>query len=304
MNTAEKIVTLMRAGLPDDAVGVILGVDRDTIARASHDPATAPTVSVAVGPKGDKGDKGDTGTKGDRGDAGAPGVVPPGSQGATGDKGLTGDKGAAGDKGPTGDRGPQGLTGLQGATGQPGTKGATGDKGPTGDPGTGGTGGAAVWAYDGEVSAVSYVDVPGLSGDTDIEYEVAIDGVVVTSGAARNVTLRPNNLTANTYNWYLTQSRAAGVVSQTPAAGPYDGGGLLLGYTDTGDTRVTARGIFGAKSGRVRQFLSRFLASQGASASQMILTQGRWDDAATVVDSLRLDFGGGTFTGRVRVRKI
>lgn len=168
----------------------------------------------------------------------------------------------------------------------------------------GGGGGGAAWLYDQEVTAASYVDVPSLNGDTDIEYEVILDGVVNTGGVARNVTVRPNNLTANTYNFYQQQSRAAGAVTATPAAGPYDGGGLMLGYTDAANSLVLARLTLSAKSGRARQSIGRFASSTGATAAFDIRVQGRWDDTTTVINSLRVDFGGATFTGRVRVKAV
>lgn len=166
----------------------------------------------------------------------------------------------------------------------------------------GGGGGGAAWKYDQAVSGVAYVDITGLSGDTDLEYEVIVDGLVTTGGAGRNITVRPNNLTADTYNFYKAHSRAAGAVSATPSAGPYDGGGLMLGYTDTPNSVVLARAMMSAKSGLARQIVSEFASSTGPTAAFDIRAQGRWDDTATVINSLRVDFGGATFTGRVRVK--
>jgi hypothetical protein len=48
------------------------------------------------------------------------------------------------------------------------------------------------------------------------------------------------------------------------------------------------------------------MVSQSATPSQMLVleTGGRWDDTTTLLDHMRIDMGGATFTGRVRVRRI
>jgi hypothetical protein len=155
------------------------------------------------------------------------------------------------------------------------------------------------WLYDQDVSGVGYVDIPSLDGNTDLEYEIILDGVVAVGGAARNITIRPNNLTTNTYNSYSYMTRGA-----APANGVYDSGGLMVGYTATSDMTIDSRGTLFAKSGRARRYRGKFDATTAAQAQTLVEATGKWDDSSTNITSLRIDFGGATFTGRVRVRKI
>jgi hypothetical protein len=159
----------------------------------------------------------------------------------------------------------------------------------------------SAWAFDSEVTvAASYVDVPSLDGNAAVQYDVILDGVLAVGGVARNVTLRPNNVVTSTYNTYVTANRAGGAAG----VGPYDGAGLFLGYTWAADTAFAARGSLFAKTGRIRKLLCDCEATQISNASNTYhhKTVGRWDDTTTNIASLRIDFGGATFTGRVRVK--
>jgi hypothetical protein len=194
-----------------------------------------------------------------------------------------------GAKGPPGDKGPVGDKGL------PGDKGPTGDKGPPGDAGTGGGAGGAAWLFDEEVSAVAYVDVPGLDGDTDLQYDVILDGVVAPGGAARNITLRPNGQYTGTHFSYVSGGSAL--------VGPGTGSnmGILIAYTAAVSSRILIKGLFSAATGRARAYIGNFHHAGSDDGIEGTMG-GRWDDTAAALESLRIDFGGGTFTGRVRVR--
>lgn len=288
-----------------------------------------------VGPKGDPGATGDTGVQGPQGDPGPTGLPgatgPAGPQGSTGPQGSAGPQGstgAAGPTGPTGSTGPQGATGPQGPAGTSRTildegsalanrskldfvgAGVTvtddsvNDKSTVTISGGGGSGvgSGSPWLFDQEVSAQSFVDIPNLNGDSDIEYELVLDGSVAVGGVARNITLRPNNVITNTFNTYSTDSRSGASVS----VGAYDSNGLLIAYTSTADSILELFGVLAAKSGRNRKWLGDAMISQTATPSQMLVleTGGRWDDTTANITSLRVDFGGGTFTGRVRLRAV
>lgn len=281
-----------------------------------------------VGPQGLTGPQGDQGLKGDAGSQG-----PIGDPGPTGLPGATGPQGPQGNTGPQGPQGPQGNTGATGSQGPQGTPGTSrtildegvalatrskldfvgagvtvtddsaNDKSVVTIPGSAGVVGASPWLYDADVSAAGSVNIPSLSGDSDIEYEVILDGIVATGGVARNVTLRPNNVAINETNTYITHARSA---ANAVTVAAYDSGGLMLGYTFATDTYIASSGVFFAKSGRTRKFLGSLAIFQVSSTAfaDRIDTVGRWEDTATVVNSLTLDFGGGTFTGRVRVRRV
>lgn len=155
------------------------------------------------------------------------------------------------------------------------------------------------WAFDQEVSAQTSVNVPGLDGDSDVAYEVILDGQLAVGGAARNVTIRPNGSTTGTHTAYINGGVGA------PANGFIDTVGFLAGYTAIQDTRMVSRGIVSAKSGRQRSYVgSSYNTPNAANDGWIVTAGGRWDDTTTNLTSLTIDFGGATFTGRIRVRKV
>lgn len=255
---------------------------------------------------------------------------PPGPQGSAGPAGA---QGAAGAPGPAGAQGPAGTNGTVGATGPPGPAGSSGGgssltiRDPNGndlpqrdtifvmaplqaaddseigrtvlglDPAVGG---GSAWVYDAESTGASSITIPDLDGDADIEYEVIIDGNVVPGGVARNITLRPNGATVDTHFAYVS----GGVDAAGPGVGVDIG--ILVGYTPTVNSRILARGLFSAESGRKRMYTGTYHHGGQTSANDGNVGTfgGRWDDTAANLASLVVHFGGGTFTGRVRVKKV
>lgn len=265
-----------------------------------------------AGPAGSQGPQGVTGLKGDQGDQGVAGNTgPQGAQGPTGPIGPKGDKGDStgvpgptGATGPAGPKGDTGNTGPAGPTGPQGPAGPTGPQGPKGDTGAQGPAGAdgatSGWIFDSEVSGQSSVNVTGLDGNTDIEYEIIIDGIVTTGGVARNVDLRPNGSSAGLHFMYIFGG---------PSLGPSVGNGtghLLAGFTATADSRFLSRGTLAAKTGRSRAYVGKAHQAPivATGEGQVGDFSGRWEDTTTNITSLLVDFGSGTFTGRVRVRKV
>lgn len=161
-------------------------------------------------------------------------------------------------------------------------------------------GGGSPWVYDSESTNVASITIPDLDGDADVEYEVVIDGDVVPGGAARNITLRPNGATSGTHFAYVS----GGVDASGPGVGVDIG--ILVGYTPTANSRILARGLLSAKSGRKRMYSGTYHHGGQTSANDGNVGTfgGRWDDTAANLVSLDVHFGGGTFTGRVRVKKV
>jgi hypothetical protein len=119
-------------------------------------------------------------------------------------------------------------------------------------------------------------------------------------GVARNITLRPNGASAGTHFAYVS----GGIDAAGPGVGVDIG--ILVGYTPTGNSRILARGLLSAKSGRKRMYTGTYHhgAQTNANDGNVGTFGGRWDDTATNLTSLDVHFGGGTFTGRVRVKKV
>lgn len=296
-----------------------------------------------IGPRGPQGISGATGATGDPGPQGIQG--PPGVKGDTGDIGATGPQGIQGLQGAKGDPGNTGPAGATGPTGNTGPAGPTGPTGPTGaaglptsvaDEGTVLTArsklnfvGAGVTATDDSANNQTVVTVPGgsggvvasdpaiiavvdlsavtsytfsgLSGNNDYGYEIVLDGQLSVGGVARNITLKPNGSGASTFNSYDVGSRS----TTAPTMGVYDANGLFIGYTGTADCPIDARASLIAKTGHVRQWISKYTTSSGPATSQLqVSSAGLWNDTATALTSLLLDFGGGTFTGRVILRRF
>jgi hypothetical protein len=162
------------------------------------------------------------------------------------------------------------------------------------------SGAGSAWVYDSEVANATSITIPDLDGDADIEYEIVVDGDVVPGGAARNITLRPNGTAVGTHFAYVS----GGLSAVGPGVGVDIG--ILIGYTPTTNSRVLARGLLAAKSGRKRMYTGTYHygAQTNANDGDVGTFGGRWDDTAANLVSLDVNFGGGTFTGRVRVKKV
>lgn len=166
--------------------------------------------------------------------------------------------------------------------------------------------GAVIWTTQ-NPSAASSVTFSSLVGDTDEAYEVLVEGMLASGGTQRRLTLRPNNITTNTRSiqWDSFRSGDAAPTAENLAA---DNLGMLLGTTfgTAANTTMLCRGIFRVKSGVSRLWNGTYTCHDNALATATMaqgLLGGVWLDSTPAVTSLVVDFGGGTFTGRVSIRK-
>lgn len=159
------------------------------------------------------------------------------------------------------------------------------------------------------LSAVSSYTFSNLDGDTDIAYELLLEGVLSTGGSAKTITLRPNNVTTSTRQQGVTTQRdSAGAVTGNVASALTNDIGWRLG-TDygTANAGVSASARVYAQSGKSRQAIIDYAIKPAAQTTESQIgwrVYGSWADTATNLTSLVIDFNGGTFTGKAILRKL
>lgn len=205
----------------------------------------------------------------------------------------------------TGPQGPKGDTGDTGPTGPQGPKGDTGDTGPQGPQGPAGSGSSTL-IESRDVSASSSTTFSSLDGNTDSGYRIAIDGLWVPSTSRKFITARPNGLTTNSRGMITDSWRNTSGVLAVESFVVDTSGFPLCSSWSTGDVWVTSEGYIRAKTGGRRMSQVDCAISHVSDDREMTIGRGTgiWTDTATNLTSLVIDFGGGTFTGTVRLEKI
>ena len=153
-------------------------------------------------------------------------------------------------------------------------------------------------------SASADIDISGLAGDTDGDYE--FEGVLLLEGnaSANIVTLQPNNLSTN------QTGRTVFAVHGTGADGSNTSSLLVAGPTNTADSTCVFRGRLSSKSGRVRVFTCTSMSTQTNGDSFGYDTVAYWTGTATAITSLRfhssiaLGFNIGSFVRLRRLRNL
>lgn len=171
-----------------------------------------------------------------------------------------------------------------------------GDKGDKGDP--------SGLLASASLAGVTTYDISGLNGDTDGAYRLILDGIFTPpDGVYRGVVVKPNAVTLAgvplvIHEWAYSGATAGHSIS---AGGTNN---FATGFTIGGSTYAPLlthgrmEAVIMAKTGRRR--VSR--SAQSYRTSDGLKYGGRdlisvWDDTTTVINSLRIDFGGLSFTG-------
>lgn len=177
------------------------------------------------------------------------------------------------------------------------------------EPGPAGTaGGSSSEIFD--VTAAATVDVTGL--DPTKQYEFSIEGELDQGGVTRWIGLFPNGTPgANSAGNYMrtdlerSWTAADGSVS-APQQGFFIEHGFVLGaipYTD--DQVISAKARVGLATGRPRIAYGEMNTGSidGTLVNEVSLHRAvsKWADTTTDITHMVVDFGGGTFTGRVVV---
>ena len=189
------------------------------------------------------------------------------------------------------------IRGPEGPEGPAGPQGDVGPQGPTAQPTIASLSGASSHTFS------------GLDGDTDIGYEVILEGVLTSGGVARTITLRPNGVTTNTRQQGSTVQRdATGAITSNAGQSLTSDIGWRMG-TDygLGSSSISAAARVFARTGKNRQAIIDYAIKNAAATTEAQIgwrVYGSWPDTATNLTSLVIDFGGGTFTGRAILRKF
>lgn len=167
-------------------------------------------------------------------------------------------------------------------------------------------------AADRNVATASTVNITGL--DPTVEaWDVYIDGVLAQGGTARWVGIFPNGdggpgSTAGRARGVLTREWVdlSGNVQQPTTIRTDEHGFPLGAFPFTDDQIINAFSHIRAKKGdgaRVARSEMAGVAVSGANVNETShhYSTGRWDNSATDLTSLTIDFGGGTFSGRIVV---
>ncbi len=150
-------------------------------------------------------------------------------------------------------------------------------------------------------AASADIDITGLSGDLDGDYE--FEGVLLLEGnaSANIVTLQPENLSTN------QSGRTVFASNGNQAVGSDVSSLLLAGPTNTADSTCAIWGTLSSKSGRIRLFSGGSTSTQTNGDSFGYDTKAYWTGTATVLTKLRfhstitLGFNIGSF---IRLRKL
>lgn len=174
----------------------------------------------------------------------------------------------------------------------------------------GGAGGAAA-IFDEEVTDAAQVDITGLDGSRDT-LDVYLDGVLEQGGVARWVSLFPNgsggvnpgHVARATLQRSWTDS---GGNLQQPASVRTDEHGLVFALLPfTSDHIISAEAHVNVKTGKPRvahtSLASASMDAANVNETSLQSASARWDETTEEFTHLVVDFGGGTFTGRVTVR--
>lgn len=198
---------------------------------------------------------------------------------------------------------------LQGPQGE---QGIMGPQGPQGDPGPQGPSGPA--GADGGSSSIvsSVVDADNFPLDTDPEakgYEVEFDGVVSQGAFARWLGIRPNaDPGANApgayfrSNLWRTWTESGSAVSGSDLF-VIEQGFVLALFRVAGEQRFLGKIRISTRPGMVR--ISQAESSSGSTDPAdpnevcMYRAVSKWVDIEQPIDTLSVNFGGGTFTGDI-----
>ncbi len=150
-------------------------------------------------------------------------------------------------------------------------------------------------------SAAADLDITGLAGDTDGDYEFS--GVLLLTGnaSANIVTLQPENLNTD------QSGRTVFASNGNQAVGSDVGSLLLAGPTNTADSTCAVWGTLSSKSGRTRVFTGKSTSTQTNGDSFGYDTMAYWTGTATAITKLRfhstitLGFRAGSF---IRLRRL
>lgn len=161
-----------------------------------------------------------------------------------------------------------------------------------------------------EVTSVGVYDLTGLDGNIDKSYRIVIEGDLAVGGTDRHISVMPNgvpiNTSSNTVGLGTTNTRemnTAGSWSGGDDDGTPNGRGMYFGRSVfSAGGRVIAEGYLSARVGGKRAYMTRMTYATTATAMRRTHGYGwAWIDTATKITSLKFDFGGGTFTGMIKV---
>lgn len=178
------------------------------------------------------------------------------------------------------------------------------------EPGPAPTGGSSDLIFD--ATAASTVDVTGL--DPTKSYEFLVEGELDQGGVALWVGLFPNGTPgANSAGNYMrtglerSWTAADGSVSGPLQAFFFEHGFVLGALPHTADQAILARARVALATGRPRIGHGEMDAgSIGANVNEVSIHRAvsKWADTTTDITHMVVDFGGGTFTGRVIAKQI
>lgn len=154
----------------------------------------------------------------------------------------------------------------------------------------------------------------GLNGDVDRQYKLGYSGVLALGGADRQITVIPNASGAFFNNiirqtWWDSgmhdssfEARANGLGFLCGLGSYFGGGGAYGANHVTGEIQIEARRI----SGLPRMSRAAFGWSPDAATERHLMADasGKWEDMATNITSLAINFGGGTFTGDIWLERV
>ena len=142
------------------------------------------------------------------------------------------------------------------------------------------------------------LDITGLAGNTDGDYE--LNGVLTLTGdATQNViTLQPENLATNQSGQFVfgTSSGAAttGGATTFPLGAP----------TNTADSTFVFKASLTSKAGRVRIFNGYGVGVNTDATRISFNTLAFWSDTTTVITKIRINADHGMTAGFARLRKL
>lgn len=151
------------------------------------------------------------------------------------------------------------------------------------------------------VSGATSHTFTGLDGNADVAYEILLCGTFAFGGAAKYVSLRPNGDSGANYQ---NASGWASGASEGATGSPLTSGLYLVESQGAADGTVQVRGQLAAAAGYYRTYTGLYGFRNATPNPLAGHVAGWWTNTASNITSLEVNFGGGTFTGTIVLKKL